>query len=208
MGNQVILAIALSLMVIGAANVVAGVILPMEGVQLPALASHLAVFGPGPVWIGLSWDGKVYSGQPVAIDASLNANAGYRSSDNELIGQTLSLYINGSLVQTQTTAAGLLPGTGYVTFHWTPQAAGDYLVNVTWAGDNHFHYGTYAANYLGVSQTPPVWTPQNSTNGGSPQKSQPGSVDQYLNVLSIAGASLFVLGGAVALTSLLARREK
>jgi hypothetical protein len=192
-GSSPLALIAVALIFIGAGMAGAGVLLPYNNVKLP-----LSSVGPNSVDILASYPGVIYPNQAVQIHAGLlNLMGPPRVS--EFGNQTLSLYINGQLIESRVTD-NLMAS---VIFQWTPPAVGNYAWNITWAGDSNYPSGLFTAGSIGVT-LPPSHAPGNSTvTVGAPNPYM-----KYVNFLSISGALLLVVGALTLPFSIYGRKPK
>lgn len=114
------------------------------GLGGPALGLSV-VFSNTETSFSLSYDGVIYVGQETTINARLyNKN---NALDTSLASQSVKLYINDIVVDTQTTDSN-----GRVALKWTPHLLGDSTYKIAWAGNAEHPGGCWVAGDIHVSE--------------------------------------------------------
>jgi hypothetical protein len=163
---------------IGLGLLVIGLLLPIAGININGVFSQTA-FGSGPIRISLSTPGAIYVNTPITITADLGTGMG--TPDTSLNGQFLFLYVDGQLITSGATSGAFVS----TSFSWTPSATGTHSINVTWAGNSAQPSGTFTETTVTVA----------SHTATPPPGPQPFNYSALLNVFSILGAALLVVGG-------------
>lgn len=194
-GSSLALA-AILLIIIGVGMTGAGVLLPNANINLPRLSS--VTFSGVP--IDLSFAGTCTAGSPFKITAYISeSNMGPpQFIANAVLQFTITNASNHAMI-----ANGQATSDDYGLAYWTWQnpAVGSYILSVDWVGDANHTAGGHTGNVpIGVTPklvttNPPVNPPSNSSQQHN-QTVNPDPYSKYINVLTMPGLVLIVVGAA------------